>query len=118
MGINRTLGDWGEDIAARHVSSLGWRVLDRNWHHREGELDIVAEDSGTVVFIEVKTRRGTGAGHPLEAITARKLAALHRLALFWLRAHDRYAPDLRLDAIAVLAPKGGRPTVEHVRGLS
>lgn len=112
------MGQWGESVACRHVESLGWRVLERNWHHREGELDIVAEDGETVVFIEVKTRRGTGAGHPLEAITGKKLAVLHRLALLWLRANERYAPTMRLDAIAVIAPRGGRPHLEHVRGLS
>lgn len=117
MSATRALGRWGENMAARHLESLGWVVLDRNWRHRDGELDIVARDAETVVFVEVKTRRGTGAGHPLEAITYRKRVTLHRLALLWLRAHEIYAGDFRLDAIGVLAPRGQRPRLEHVRGL-
>ena len=63
------LGRYGEDVAARHLLSEGFVVLDRNWRCDVGEIDIVARDGDTLVVCEVKTRSGTGFGSPLEAVT-------------------------------------------------
>jgi len=79
MDQRRTTGAQGEQIAAAHLEGLGWTVIDRNWRSgRLGELDVVALQPGpgrlgTLVFCEVKTRRGLGYGDPLEAITYKKL---------------------------------------------
>ena len=83
QGRNQTLGAQGEHIAAHYlVHTLGWRVIARNWRSgRHGELDLIAEDGGSIVAVEVKTRSGLGYGNPLEAITARKTARLRRLLL-------------------------------------
>ena len=62
------LGALGERIAAAYLTDAGLRVLDRNWRCREGELDIVAREGDALVFCEVKTRRGIGFGHPVEAV--------------------------------------------------
>jgi putative endonuclease len=110
------LGARGERIAAAYLSDLGFRVLDRNWRCREGELDLVARDGDTLVFCEVKTRRGTGFGHPVEAVTATKQRRLRRLALRWLDAHDEHARDLRFDVIGVLVRSGRPAVVTHLRG--
>jgi putative endonuclease len=111
------LGARGEEIAAAYLSDLGFRVLDRNWRCREGELDLVARDGDALVFCEVKTRRGTGFGHPVEAVTATKRRRLRRLAQRWLDAHDEHAPDLRFDVIGVLVRSGGPALVTHLRGV-
>ncbi|MBP1325488.1 putative endonuclease [Leucobacter exalbidus] len=85
---NRTVGARGEAIAAAYLEGLGYRILDRNWYSRYGELDLVAVDGETLVAVEVKTRTGLGYGHPLQAITDRKAARLRRLLVEWCRAHD------------------------------
>jgi putative endonuclease len=108
------LGSRGEHIAAAYLTDAGLRVLDRNWRCREGELDIVARDGDALVFCEVKTRRGTGFGHPAEAVTPRKQRRLRLLAQRWLAAHDEHAPDLRFDVVGVLVPPAGLPKVKHL----
>lgn len=99
---NISLGRRGEDIAAQWLCARDYRIVDRNWRCSRGEVDIVAWDGDTLVFVEVKTRAGTTGGHPLEAITPRKVARLRRVAGAWCTAHpDVRATALRIDAIAV-----------------
>jgi putative endonuclease len=110
------LGARGERIAAAFLGDAGLRVHDRNWRCRDGELDIVARDRDALVFCEVKTRRGTGFGHPVEAVTPAKQRRLRLLAQRWLAAHDEHAPDLRFDVVGVLVPPSGPARVTHLRG--
>ncbi len=109
------LGRYGEDVAARHLQSMGFVVLDRNWRCDVGEIDIVARDGDTLVVCEVKTRSGTGFGSPLEAVTTVKAARLQRLAACWLRSHDVHPRQIRIDVVGVLGGHGDT-TIEHVRG--
>jgi putative endonuclease len=115
MAAKDVLGKRGEEIAAESLASGGMRVIDRNWRCRQGEIDIVALDGVEIVFIEVKTRTSVDFGHPLEAITAPKLARLRRLAAAWCEAHPGDHDRIRIDAIAVIAPVGAPATVEHLR---
>ncbi|MGY1713611.1 YraN family protein [Geodermatophilus sp. SYSU D01106] len=110
------LGSRGESIAATYLTDAGLRVLDRNWRCRDGELDIVARDGAAIVFCEVKTRRATGFGHPVEAVPATKQRRLRTLAQRWLAAHDEHAPDLRFDVVGVLVRPAGPALVTHLRG--
>jgi putative endonuclease len=109
------LGSLGEDIAATYLTDVGVRVLDRNWRCREGELDIVAREADALVFCEVKTRRGTGFGHPVEAVTASKQRRLRTLAQRWLAAHDEHAPVVRFDVVGVLLRPDRPALVTHLR---
>jgi len=108
------LGRRGEALAARHLQARGMTLLDRNWRCAQGELDLVALDRGELVFVEVKTRAGLAYGHPFESITAAKLARLRRLAAAWCDAHPGRHDRVRIDAVAVIAPFRGTPTVEHL----
>jgi putative endonuclease len=117
VSTTSALGVHGERIAAAYLTDAGLCVLDRNWRCREGELDIVARDGETtLVFCEVKTRRGTGFGHPVEAVTPGKQRRLRVLAQRWLAAHDEHAPDLRFDVIGVLVRSARPALVTHLRG--
>ena len=110
------LGARGERIAAAFLTDFGLRVLDRNWRCRDGEIDLVARDGDALVFCEVKTRRGTGYGHPVEAVTPAKQRRLRTLAQRWLAAHDEHARDLRFDVVGVLVRGGGPAVVTHLPG--
>ena len=116
MARKDIVGRTGEQIAADHLEAAGYRIIDRNWRCRAGELDIVAERDRTVVFVEVKTRSGTGYGHPLESITAHKLVRLRRLAAAWCAENGPVAA-IRLDAIAVVTAPG-QTLVEHVEQVA
>jgi putative endonuclease len=110
------LGARGERIAAAYLTDAGLRVIDRNWRCREGELDLVAREADAIVFCEVKTRRGSGFGHPVEAVTPAKQRRLRTLAQRWLAAHDEHAPDLRFDVVGVLLRPDRPALVTHLRG--
>ena len=115
MSTTTELGAHGELIAASYLTDAGLRVLDRNWRCREGELDIVAREGDALVFCEVKTRRGVGYGHPVEAVTFAKQRRLRTLAQRWLAAHDEHAPDLRFDVVGVLVRPARPALVTHLR---
>jgi len=108
----RVVGQHGEDAAAAWYTAAGYEILDRNWRVREGELDLVVGDAGTVAFCEVKTRRGDAFGLPAEAVTTRKQQRLRLLAGRWLAAHPTSAPLLRFDVAAVVPDGRGGWSVE------
>lgn len=123
MTTRAQLGRLGEEMALRHLERRGLQIVARNWRPRtpglRGELDLVAVEGVVLVVCEVKTRRGTGAGHPLEALTGPKIARLRRLAgAFLAEADGLSAQQVRLDAIAVCWPdRGGDPGIEHVEAI-
>lgn len=118
MAHNTELGRHGEQVAADHLQARGMRVIDRNWRCSHGELDLVLRDGDETVFVEVKTRAGDGYGHPFEAITARKLARLRRLALEWCAAREVPTGRIRIDAVAVFAPSTAPAIVEHLERIA
>ena len=111
------LGRYGEDVAARHLITDGFVVLERNWRCELGELDIVARDGRVLVVCEVKTRRSTRHGSPFEAVTQRKLHRIERLGLRWMKERGVRPASMRVDVVSVLRPVTGPTVVEHVRGL-
>lgn len=115
--IRALIGAQGEEIAAQHLTAIGYRILERNWRCRYGELDIIAENSDEVVFIEVKARTGSGFGTPAEAVTRTKLRRLRRLAGLWLAAQHRSWSQIRIDVIEVRF-RGAHPQINHIPGVS
>ena len=113
----QAVGRYGEDVAVAHLEAAGFQVLARNWHHRYGEIDIVALDDGCLVVCEVKTRRSLRTGSPLEAVTPAKLARLRRLTGLWLAAQERSFSGVRIDVVGVLRPRTGPAVVEHLRAV-
>jgi putative endonuclease len=107
-------------MAADHLAAAGWSILARNWRDGPRELDLVVYRQGVLAFVEVKTRRGSGCGLPLEGITWRKRREVERAASAWLRDGGRHLPYLkaiRFDAVAVHLPphpRGGEAEVHHL----
>lgn len=114
----RQLGELGEQYAAAWLESQGWQTLDRNWHCRYGELDIVSRDeAGIIVFVEVKTRRTLRYGTPQEAVTPSKQINLRHAAVQWLSDSDHRTPHngVRFDVITVIV-RDGKPLMHHIEG--
>ncbi|WP_448223327.1 YraN family protein [Gordonia iterans] len=100
----RHVGRIGEDLAAEFVRARGWRILDRNWRTRYGELDLIAADGSTLVIVEVKTRASRTFTDPVAAVTAPKLRRMRLLARQWLAEQPDGAPwweVIRFDAVSV-----------------
>ncbi len=109
------LGDAGEDLVAHWYADAGYRVLDRNWRCREGELDVVVARDSVLVFCEVKTRRSTAFGSPAEAVTVTKQRRIRMLAMRWLDEHPAArARTLRFDVASVLAERGIPPVIDVI----
>lgn len=125
----RTLGRQGEELAAAHLERLGFRILERNFRTRRGEIDLVAWDGSTLVFAEVKAMRmrgrrwessGLGAEGPLRNLGSPQRIRLRRMAVAWLSEPERRQPSartIRFDAIGVAVDAAGRLIrLEHLEG--
>ena len=115
MDGRRETGRRGEDVAAAFVAGLGWRVVVRNFRCRAGEIDVVALDGDTVVFVEVRARAGRGFGTPLESVDGRKQAQVGRVARHFLSARGWHERAARFDVVGIRLDVDP-PVVEHVRG--
>ena len=111
------LGRYGEQLAARYLREQGMEVVERNWRCEHGEVDIVARDGSCLVVCEVKTRRGTAFGDPVEAVTVAKAMRLRRLTRAYLRERGRHPGPVRIDVVGVLCEPGRPPLIRHVRGV-
>ena len=102
MDRRRALGAAGEERAAAWYRARGYRVLDRNWRCREGELDLVVARGRALVIVEVKARRSDRFGTPAEAVTPAKQRRLRGLALRWIEATGARPTSIRFDVVAIL----------------
>ncbi|HEY0752480.1 MAG TPA: YraN family protein [Ktedonobacteraceae bacterium] len=100
-GPRQNLGRLGERLAASKLEKCGYQILERNFRCRAGEIDLVAKESLDLVFVEVKTRRGTAYGLPEEAINSRKSRKLQEVACFYLDLHNVPDCSWRIDVVAV-----------------
>ncbi len=106
-GQRQKLGQTGESLAARELQRRGYRLLARNWRCPAGEIDLIAEQGGALVFVEVRTRRGDARGTPLESITPAKQAKLIEAAQTYLQENTLEDRDWRIDVVAVeMSPRG------------
>ena len=114
------LGRLGERLALEHYERLGFRLLERNFRTRAGEIDLIVSDGATTVFAEVKTRHA-GGFDPLLAINAVKRRRMRSLAAVWLATHPLrpYTPALRIDAVAVIVDaRGTLVSLEQVEDVA
>lgn len=110
-----SLGKRGEDIAVEHLRSKGFHILARNYRRKSGEIDIICKDDDTYVFVEVKTRKDTGFGHPTEAVNSRKQLQICRTALHYLSSNNLLNQSVRFDVIGVIYDQAA-PDITHIVG--
>lgn len=107
------LGRLGERLACDALEQRGYRIVERNFRCRSGEIDLVAEESQDLVFVEVKTRRGAAYGLPEEAVNNRKARKLQEVACCYLDLHNLPECSWRIDVVAVQFSPAGR--LEEIR---
>lgn len=102
MKYNKLLGAFGEDMACNYLESVGYRIIERNFSCKAGEVDIIAMDGDTLAFVEVKCRTGIGFGNPSEAVSYYKQNRIIKTALFFMTKHKIFDYMSRFDVIEVL----------------
>lgn len=110
-----SLGRIGEDAAAEYLQRLGMTILQRNLHTPVGEIDLVARQRRTLVFVEVKARRSLAFGSPAEAVGARKQRQIIRAAKWYLNDNPGKILQPRFDVVSVLI-NGSEIAIEHIPG--
>lgn len=108
----RQLGIEGEEVAVRFLKKKGYKIVSRNFKSPVGEMDIIAEDGDTLVFVEVKTRTDDSFGHPFEAVTNRKQEKLRKVPLGYLK-HSRREVASRFDILSI-ETDGDSHRIEHI----
>ena len=106
----KALGEMGERWAREYLKRNGYVIRETNYRCREGEVDIVAEHEGCLVFVEVRTKTGSVFGTPEESVTAAKQEKLAAVAMSYLQTHDDMPPEWRIDVVAVEVGRNGRVT--------
>jgi putative endonuclease len=109
----QALGELGERIAERWLRERGWRVVQRRFRSGHRDIDLVIERDGMVAFVEVKARRGSRFGSPVEAVNWRKQRELGRSARVWIDRHGRQDDAYRFDVVGVLVADA-RVRIRHV----
>ena len=105
-------GQRGEELAARFLQKKKYRIIGRNIRLKTGEIDIIAQDQGTLVFVEVKTRTSNAFGSPLDAVDRRKMGQISRAAQEYILRHNIHDQAMRFDVIGItLTPQ---PSIDHI----
>ena len=114
-----SLGKKGEDIAESYLKERGFEILQRNFHSRFGEIDLVAIDENTLVFIEVKTRLSDKFGLPEEAVTPAKLKTIDKVSDYYRSIHRDLPESSRIDVVAVVfETEGSLRRIDLIRNVT
>jgi putative endonuclease len=110
------LGDRGENVAAKYLRNLGYKILHRNFECKFGEVDIIARDGNTLVFVEVKTRKdGEDSPEPDEQVNINKQHQMSKVAEHYLSRYGIPQPASRFDVLAVIWPRNVEPIIRHTK---
>lgn len=116
MGTKR-IGDMGEEVAAKYLRKKGYKILDRNYRCRFGEIDIIAKLKDYYVFVEVKTRRNENYGRPVESINTVKIKHILKTIQFYLSQNRIHNSNIRVDAIEVLMNRKDYAKINHIENI-
>lgn len=111
------LGAIGEDIAERYLKKKGYRIIDRNFRCRLGEIDIIALDGEALVFVEVKTRRNQNYGRPCEAVNTVKIRHILQTAACYAAVSPARYGEIRIDVVEILF-QGEKPYIHHIKNIT
>ncbi|QXE90620.1 YraN family protein [Geomonas subterranea] len=112
---NGSVGGTGESIAATFLKGQGFKIVECNFRCPCGEIDIVARDGRTIVFVEVKCRKNDNYGPPQLAVTPFKQRQISKAALVWLSRKKLYDAEARFDVVAIMLHEHDLPDIEHIR---
>ena len=112
--MKKELGRYGEQLAAQYLEKRGYKVISRNYHTRYGELDIVCQKQGEIIFVEVKTRKTRLYGSPEESITYKKMQNMKKAALKYLHHYPAAFKGLRFDVVSIFIDDQGKENINHI----
>ena len=110
-----TLGLRGEDLAEKFVKKEKYKIIERNFQTRYGEIDIIARKANIIVFIEVKTRASSEFAQPWEAVGFRKRKNLKAAAKIYLQQHPVRECEFRFDVISIIVEDHAQPQIEWIQ---
>lgn len=113
----KKIGDIGEELAAEFLKKKGYRILDRNYRCRFGEIDIIANYKSYYVFVEVKTRHDASYGRPIESINSVKINRILKTLNFYLCQKRIYDSNIRVDAIEVYLNRSNNAKINHIENI-
>ena len=109
MGITTDIGNNYETVAAEFLTKLGYKIIEKNYRVKVGEIDIIASEKKTIVFVEVKFRKNNNYGNPYEFVTTQKQQKIIKAALLYIKQH-KLKTDFRFDVISICNDK-----IEHIK---
>lgn len=116
---NKQTGDQGEDLACKYLKNLGYQIIERNYRIRGGEIDIVARDGDTLVFVEVKARFSHDFGPPAESMTPWKIKTLLKTAMFYVLKVNWGNREYRLDFVSIdFVDNTTSPKIELIKNIT
>ena len=118
MKVSNPTGRLGEDLAAKYLQKQGYKIIERNKSLGYGEIDIIAIEDKTLVFVEVKTRTSDLFGTPQEAIGYFKMQTLTRGAQYYKSLHPELPEALRIDAVSVMLGSNKEAKIELIKNIS
>ncbi len=114
MHKTHSIGKTGEEIATQYFIKKGYKLLDKNFRTKNGEIDLIFEKDNTVIFVEVKFRTQDKFGDPIESITSKKISKIIETAKFYVNQYELWDKDIRFDVITI-KEKNGKYKFDHVR---
>lgn len=116
-GRRREIGIFGEKAAVRYLSDHGYAIIETNYRCKLGEIDIIAREKETYVFIEVKTRSNASYGRPAEAINFKKQSHLYKAAQMYIQSKRLFHYDFRFDAIEIIGSADRITEINHIKNI-
>ena len=114
LNPKQLFGKESESLAVSHLKKNGYEILERNYRSKLGEIDIIAKDKGTLVFVEVKAKRSDRFGNPKEAVTLKKQRKISQVALYYLNDTNQSRVKARFDVVAISSMED-RPSLEIIK---
>lgn len=115
MNDKKDIGKLGEELACEYLLSKGYEIIERNWRYGSKEIDIIAKENSTTIFVEVKTRNSTYFGLPEEGLSKKQLKSIMQAAEMYLLKNPNW--DIRFDCIAILLEKNEVKDLLHIRDV-